>query len=257
MHGPNSFGSQQRANGVDDARVDEVVYLAVQQLERWQPMQATLTGSGCEPGTAPKELQKGARLPTSDPGFSLASALRSANTSWQGGCAGRLAAGRRRRWSSPRVRRVGDGGDAEWLRARISGVQKAQVGRVQKGVRSGVRLLGSSRDKIGRGSGEVRISRSARGALSFWGGIREISSSVPRLLWNRHGQRCREVRVRETARPSTGPLGGMKGGPSLLRGPPYNGPGREVSNTRQSRASVGRVPLRLDMASTPPDAGRE
>ncbi len=155
------------------------------------------------------------------------------------------------------MRRIGLGGNAERLRARVGGIQKALIGRVQNSVRSGPRLLDRGRDKTGGGRREVRMSCGARGALNFWGGIREISSSGPRLLWNRHGQRCREVRVRETARPSTGPLGGMKGGPSLLRGPPYNRPGREVSNTRQSRASVGRVPLRLDMASTPPDAGRD
>ena len=84
MHRPHFVGSQKCADGVNDARVGEVVHLAVKQLERRQPMQTSLTGSGCEPGTASKELQKGPRLPPSAPGVPMASTLRSADTSWQG-----------------------------------------------------------------------------------------------------------------------------------------------------------------------------
>ncbi len=151
MHGPNSFCSQQRADSIDDARVGEVIDLTVKQFERRQPMQAMLTGSGCEPGTAPKELQIGARLPSSNPGVSLAATLRSANTSWQSRCAGRLATGRRRRWSGPRMRRIGLSRNAERLRARVGGIQKALIGRVQNSVRSGPRLLDRGRDKTGGG----------------------------------------------------------------------------------------------------------
>ena len=84
MHRLRVVGFQKYADGVDDARVGEAVHLAVKQLERRQPMQTSLTGSGCEPGTASKELQKGPRLPSSAPGVPMASTLRSADTSWQG-----------------------------------------------------------------------------------------------------------------------------------------------------------------------------